>query len=56
MTIKTLTVAGGGVLGSQIAYQAAYKGFPVTIYDINEDALNAAKKEYKLYKPVMKLI
>ncbi|HBF74380.1 MAG TPA: 3-hydroxyacyl-CoA dehydrogenase [Lactobacillus sp.] len=44
MTIKMLTVAGGGVLGSQIAYQAAYKGFPVTIYDINEDALNAARK------------
>lgn len=51
MTIKTLTVAGGGVLGSQIAYQAAYKGFPVTIYDINEDALNAAKKRVQALQP-----
>lgn len=51
MTIKTLTVAGGGVLGSQIAYQAAYKGFPVTIYDISEDALNAARKRVEALQP-----
>ena len=32
MVIKNVTVIGGGVLGSQIAYQSAYKGFTVTIY------------------------
>lgn len=32
MNIKNVVVAGGGVLGSQIAYQAAYCGFNVTIW------------------------
>lgn len=35
---------GSGVLGSQIAYQTAFKGFEVTVYDINEEALNKAKE------------
>ena len=30
--MKKIVVAGGGVLGSQIAYQAAYCGFDVTIW------------------------
>lgn len=30
MDIKNVTVAGGGVLGSQIAFQSAYCGFNVT--------------------------
>ena len=32
MSYKTVCVAGGGVLGSQIAFQAAYCGFDVTIW------------------------
>jgi len=32
MKIQNVTVAGGGVLGSQIAYQCAYAGFHVTTY------------------------
>ena len=32
MNIKKVVVAGGGVLGSQIAFQAAYCGFDVTIW------------------------
>lgn len=32
MEIKNVTVAGGGVLGSQIAFQTAYSGFNVTIW------------------------
>ncbi|WP_159560287.1 3-hydroxyacyl-CoA dehydrogenase [Streptococcus halichoeri] len=44
MTINHLTVAGSGVLGSQIAFQAAYKGLDVTIYDINEEALEKGKE------------
>ncbi|STY74571.1 3-hydroxybutyryl-CoA dehydrogenase [Macrococcoides caseolyticum] len=34
MDIKNVTVAGAGVLGSQIAFQAAFFGFNVTLYDI----------------------
>ena len=29
--MKNITIMGGGVLGSQIAFQAAYCGFDVTI-------------------------
>jgi len=32
MSIKKVVVAGGGVLGSQIAFQAAYSGFDVSIW------------------------
>ena len=32
MSFKKVVVAGGGVLGSQIAFQAAYCGFDVTIW------------------------
>ena len=32
MNIKKVVVAGGGVLGSQIAFQCAYCGFDVTIW------------------------
>ena len=34
MEINRVTVAGGGVLGSQIAFQTAFKGFKVRIYDV----------------------
>lgn len=44
MTIKNVTVAGGGVLGSQIAYQSALKGFNVTLYDINDEQIANAKQ------------
>ena len=44
--IATVTVLGTGVLGAQIAYQAAYSGFDVVAYDINETALAAARKRF----------
>ncbi|MGO4110485.1 3-hydroxyacyl-CoA dehydrogenase [Paenibacillus sp. YAF4_2] len=44
MNDKQITVAGSGVLGSQIAFQTAYKGFHVTVYDINDEALAKAKE------------
>lgn len=44
--IGNVTVLGAGVLGSQIAFQAAFKGFTVTSYDIDDNALRAAKKRY----------
>ncbi len=44
--IRTVTLLGAGVLGSQIAYQSAFKGFPVTVYDIDDDALATARKRF----------
>jgi len=44
--IATVTILGTGVLGAQIAYQAAYSGFDVVAYDINETALAAARKRF----------
>ena len=43
MTVmKHIAVAGGGVLGSQIAFQSAFHGYAVTIYDINDVAIDKA--------------
>lgn len=51
MTIKNVTVAGGGVLGSQIAYQTALSGFNVVLFDRNVDKaktrVNALRDSYK---------
>jgi 3-hydroxybutyryl-CoA dehydrogenase len=44
--IKKLTVLGTGVLGSQIAYQAAFHGFDVTAYDIDDEALEKARARF----------
>lgn len=43
MSIKNVTVAGSGVLGSQIAFQTAFHGFNVSVYDINDEAVSKAK-------------
>lgn len=48
MNIKKVAVAGTGVLGSQIAFQSAFKGFDVAAYDINEEALEQARERYKV--------
>lgn len=45
MNYQHVTVAGSGVLGSQIAFQTAFKGFNVTIFDINDTAIANAKSE-----------
>ena len=39
MSYKSVCVAGGGVLGSQIAFQAAYCGFDVTIWLRSEGSI-----------------
>ena len=44
MDIKNVTVIGSGVLGSQIAFQIAYSGFKVTVFDINDEALVRAQR------------
>lgn len=43
MEIKKVTVAGGGVLGSQIAFQSAYSGYDVTIWLRSEGSIERAK-------------
>ena len=47
MTIKNVVVAGGGVLGSQIASQAAYKGFAVTVWLRSEGSVERAKPKFE---------
>lgn len=51
MKYLNITVAGSGVLGSQIAFQSAFHGFNVTIYDINDEALTNAKDRILQLKP-----
>src|SRR5690606_14588376 len=54
MNYKNITVAGSGVLGSQIAYQTAFKGFDVSVYDINDEALGKAKERISKLKEYYK--
>lgn len=44
MNYKHIPVAGSGVLGSQVAFQTAYKGFNVNVYEISNDVLGHAKE------------
>lgn len=46
--IRNVTVLGTGVLGSQIVYQTAYSGFPVTAYDISDELLDDAKNGFEV--------
>ncbi|WP_313385202.1 3-hydroxyacyl-CoA dehydrogenase [Chishuiella sp.] len=46
MGIKNVTVAGSGVLGYQIAFQTAFHGFKVIVYDINDEVLEKAKTKF----------
>ncbi|WP_264619117.1 3-hydroxyacyl-CoA dehydrogenase [Flavobacterium sp. 7A] len=47
MNYKNITIAGSGVLGYQIAFQTAFHGFNVTVYDINDAVLEKAKAKFK---------
>ena len=47
MNIKNVVVAGGGVLGSQIAFQAAYKGFNVKVWLRMESSIGRAKPKFE---------
>jgi 3-hydroxyacyl-CoA dehydrogenase len=42
--IRNVTVLGTGVLGAQIAFQTAYRGFAVTSYDVDTAALGAGRR------------
>lgn len=52
MEIKNVTVAGGGVLGSQIAFQSAYKGFNVTVWLRSEGSIERAKPKFERLKGI----
>jgi 3-hydroxyacyl-CoA dehydrogenase len=45
-SFRTVTVLGAGVLGAQIAFQTANHGFPVTVYDVDDTALTAARGRF----------
>lgn len=49
MNVNKVVILGGGVLGSQIAYQFAFSGFPTVIYDISDEAVNSAKQKVASY-------
>ena len=47
MAFQNVVVAGGGVLGSQIAYQIAYKGFHLTVWLRSEGSVERAKPKFE---------
>lgn len=53
MKFKNVVVAGGGVLGSQIAFQSAFRGFDVTIWLRSEESISRTQPKldrlYKIY-------
>lgn len=50
MKFKNITVCGGGVLGSQIAFQTAYSGFKVTVWLLNEEEVKKTKEKIENLK------
>lgn len=50
MNFKNVVVAGGGVLGSQIAYQIAFKGFNVKVWLRSEGSIDRAKPKFERWK------
>ena len=47
MNIKKVVVAGAGVLGSQIAFQSAYKGFDVIVWVRSEGSVERARPKFE---------
>lgn len=52
MNFKNIVVAGGGVLGSQIALQSAYKGFEVTIWLRSEASIERATPKLQRFRDI----
>ena len=50
--MQKLTVLGSGVLGSQIAFQSAYRGKDVVVYDINDEVLSQLPDRWAYLKPL----
>ena len=49
MEIKNVMIAGGGTLGSQIAWQTAFHRFNVSVYDVSDKGIDACKGFHKQY-------
>ena len=47
MTIEKITIFGTGNIGTHIAYYIAFKGFDVTLYDLNEELLEQARTRFR---------
>ena len=45
-SFNQVTVLGAGVLGAQISFQIAYRGFEVTTYDVSDAALKQARQRF----------
>ena len=54
MNYKKIVVAGGGILGSQIAFQTAYSGFAVTVLVREEDSREDLIKKFDDLKILQK--
>lgn len=52
MNYKKITVAGGGVLGSQIAFQTAFKGFDTTIWLRSEGSIGRTQPKLERLKGI----
>ena len=48
--MKNITILGGGVLGSQIAFQNSYSGYNVTIYLRSKESIKRCKKKLEEVK------
>lgn len=55
MKYKNITIAGSGVLGYQIAFQSAFHGFNVTVYDIIDENLEKAKAKFEVMSEAFKI-
>ena len=54
MNIKNVTIAGGGTLGSQIAWQTAFNGFNVMLYDAFPKGVEGSKRFHEQFAELFK--
>lgn len=54
MKFKNVTVAGGCVLGSQIAFQTAFKGFNLNVWLRSEGSIERAETRFNALKETYK--
>ncbi len=52
MDFKKVVVAGGGVLGSQIAFQTAFRGFDVTVWLRSDASIDRAKPKFERLRDI----
>lgn len=48
MNIRNVTIAGSGILGYQIAFHCAFKGFKVSVYDLKQEAIDKATQRFDI--------